>query len=193
MKLSRPVQRGHGIPEPGDVEETADAILAHLDSAYNLARWLVGRDGDAQDVVQEAYLRALRSIATYRGGGTRGWILAIVRNTCFDWLRKAKALGGEEADADQQDMAAACDDAEPSHILQRAEDVREVRRAVDALPPEFRQVVVLREMEGLSYKEIAAATGVPIGTVMSRLARARRRLARLLSGEGELIAREADK
>jgi RNA polymerase sigma-70 factor (ECF subfamily) len=192
LNLSRPAPRGHGEPEPGDVAKTADAILAHLDSAYNLARWLVRRDGDAQDVVQEAYLRALRSIATYRGGGTRGWILAIVRNTCFDWLRKARALETEEADADQRDLAAACDDAEPSHILQRAEDARAVRRAVEALPPEFRQVVVLREMEGLSYKEIAAVAGVPIGTVMSRLARARRRLARVLSGERELIAGEAD-
>jgi RNA polymerase sigma-70 factor (ECF subfamily) len=192
LNPSPPVRAGHGDADRGDVAKTADEILAHLDSAYNLARWLVGRDGDAQDVVQEAYLRALRSIATYRGGGTRGWILAIVRNTCFDWLRKARTLETEEADADQQEMAAACDEAEPSHLLQRAEDVREVRRAVEALPLEFRQVVVLREMEGLSYKEIAAATGVPIGTVMSRLARARRRLARLLSGEGELVAGEAD-
>ena len=184
MNPNRPVQRGHGDAETGEVAKTADEILAHLDSAYNLARWLVGRDADAQDVVQEAYLRALRSIATYRGGGTRGWILAIVRNTCFDWLRKGKASQTDDAGAEEQEMAAADDEADPSYILQRAEDIGEVRRAVEGLPAEFRQVVVLREMEGLSYKEIAAVTAVPIGTVMSRLSRARRQLQGFLIAHG---------
>jgi RNA polymerase sigma-70 factor (ECF subfamily) len=192
LEVGRPAPRGHDDTQSGDARKTADEILAHLDSAYNLARWIVGRDGDAQDVVQEAYLRALRSTATYRGGGTRGWILAIVRNTCFDWLRKARAGPATDADADEQHLAADDGEFDPSRILQRAEDVREVRRAVEALPAEFRQAVVLREMEGLSYKEIAAVTGVPVGTVMSRLARARRRLAEVLSHEGQLSAREAD-
>jgi RNA polymerase sigma-70 factor, ECF subfamily len=156
-----------------------DAVFAHLDAAYNLARWLTGNDHDAADVVQEASLRALKSINTFRGVGARAWLLAIVRNACFDCLRKTKS---HRADPMDDDLPIAADSlsTDPDLILQRSENVELVRTAIDALPPGIREAIVLREMEGLSYKEIAGITGVPIGTVMSRLARGRRHLQELL-------------
>jgi RNA polymerase sigma-70 factor (ECF subfamily) len=191
LDSGRPVDRGDNRAHSDDVRSVASDILAHLDAAYNLARWLVGGEHDAQDIVQEAYLRALRSVATFRGGDTRAWILAIVRNACFDWLRRDKSCLFDEM-ADDRAIAATGEEADPSQILERAEDVGRIQQAIAQLPAESRQMIVLREMEGLSYKEIAAVTGVPIGTVMSRLARARRRLAQLLSHEGKEFAEEAE-
>jgi len=188
--LGRP-ERRDGYTQSENLRGAASDMLAHLDAAYNLARWLVGREQDAQDIVQEAYLRALRSVETFRGGDMRSWILAIVRNASFDWLRRDKSRRLDEMD-DQSASAASDEEADPSRILERAEDVARIRKAIGQLPAESRQMIVLREMEGLSYKEIADVSGVPIGTVMSRLARARRRLAELLSGEGGASAEEAE-
>jgi RNA polymerase sigma-70 factor (ECF subfamily) len=182
LDAHRPMIGRDGLSVSSDVQNVASGVLAHLDAAYNLASWLVGSEHDAQDIVQEAYLRAMRSVATFRGGDQRSWILTIVRNACFDWLRRDKASPFDELD-DQASLDVSGPEADPSQILQRAEDVQRVRAAIAQLPPAIREAVVLRELEGLSYKEIAAVTGVPMGTVMSRLARARGRLAQLLSND----------
>jgi RNA polymerase sigma-70 factor, ECF subfamily len=161
-----------------DFERT---FLPHLDSAYNLARWLMNNDQDAQDVVQEAYLRALRFSAGYRGGDPRAWLLAIVRNTAFSFIQRNKKSDSiAEFDEDLHGADCAGDTVEAAVIRQA--DGESIRAALNALPDEFREVILMREIEGLSYKEIADATDLPIGTVMSRLARARKRLHRALSG-----------
>ena len=160
----------------------ADALLAHLDAAHNLAHWLTGNDHDAQEIAQEAYLRAIRSMGSFRGGDQRSWLLSIVRNLCFDQLRRNKVVRMNELPKDSE-FAGTDNCGDPAAILQRSEDIELVRSAIGSLEPEFREVIVLREMEGMSYKEIADLTGVPMGTVMSRLARARRNLARTLSQE----------
>jgi RNA polymerase sigma-70 factor (ECF subfamily) len=158
------------------------AALPHLDAAYNLARWLTRDDGHAEDVVQTACLRALRFFDGFAGGNARGWLLTIVRNTFYSWL-------GEHR---EQEQAAVFDEeihtgdragADPEAELLRHADAELLRQAIAALPVGFREVIVLREIEGLPYKEIAAVAGIPIGTVMSRLARARRHL------QDDLIAR----
>jgi RNA polymerase sigma-70 factor, ECF subfamily len=156
-------------------ERFEQVVLPHLDAAYNLARWLVRSPADADDVVQEAYLRALRFFDGFRGGDSRAWILKIVRNTCYSWARK-NAPGGteEEFDETMHSKEEQREDAE-AKLVARAESDR-VRKALQALPDAFREVLVLREIEGLSYKEIADVTGVPMGTVMSSLSRARQRL-----------------
>jgi RNA polymerase sigma factor (sigma-70 family) len=151
------------------------ALLPYLGAAYNLARWLVRDDHDAADVVQEAYLRALNSFAGFHGTDGRAWLLAIVRNTCYTWLQRERAHGPATA-FDEAMHGVTADSLSPEAVVLREEDRQSVRQAVEALPVELREVVVLREFEGLSYKEIAAVANVPIGTVMSRLARARERL-----------------
>ena len=156
------------------------AMLPHLDAAYNLARWLTRDEHDAADVVQEAMVRALRGFDGYHGGDARCWLLSVVRNTCYTWLRKNRAdapqpLPDEEADEIESAVA------EPSAVVIRAADTERLRRSIDDLPAEFREVFVLRELEGLSYKQISRVAGLPVGTVMSRLSRARRRLQDLLS------------
>jgi RNA polymerase sigma-70 factor (ECF subfamily) len=156
------------------------AIAPHLDAAYNLARWLTGKDHDAEDVVQEAYLRAFQFLDGFRGGDGRAWLLAIVRNTCYTWLERNRA--GPAMAAFEEDRHSSPDDAlDPEKLLLRKEDRRLLREALEELPVEFREVLVLRELEGFSYKEIAGIANVPIGTVMSRLARARDRLQQLLA------------
>jgi RNA polymerase sigma factor (sigma-70 family) len=163
------------------------ALLPHLDAAYNLARWLT-RDGhDAEDLVQAACLRALRFFGGRHMTNDRAWLLAIVRNTCYTWLER-KSARGETATFDEEIHGAGPGDDDPGAHLIREDRKRSVRRAVEELPPELREVVVLRELEGLSYKEIAAIADVPQGTVMSRLARARERLRQTL---GELEDRES--
>jgi len=161
-----------------DADERArfeQALLPHLGAAYNLARWLTGNDHDAQDVVQEAYARAMKFFAGFHGGDGRPWLLTIIRNTWTSALRRQGArittlpfdesLHGGNGDA-----------MNPEQLALRQEDRQTVREAVAALPLELREVIVLRELEDLSYKEIAAIAGIPLGTVMSRLARARERL-----------------
>jgi len=153
----------------------------HLDSAYNLARWLAGNDPDAEDVAQEACLRALTFFDGFHGEDGPAWLLAIVRHTCYDWLRKNRNLrllgSAEELDS----VVDSAHDPEAEQL--RNTDRRMVRESLEALPPEYREVLVLREIEGMSYKQIAQVAGVPIGTVMSRLARGRKRL------ELELVGR----
>src|SRR3954447_19592324 len=164
------------------VERFERALLPHLDAAYNLARWLTGDPTDAEDLVQEAYLRALRGFGAFHGGDPRCWVLTIVRNTCYTWLRRNR---GPDAPASlDDDEADAIESAEPppdAALLRHAEGAM-VREAIEQLPAEFREAIVLRELEGLSYKEIAGVTRLPLGTVMSRLARARQRLQQALAG-----------
>jgi RNA polymerase sigma-70 factor (ECF subfamily) len=155
-----------------------DELLRHLDAAYNLARWLSRNEHDAQDIVQESFLRAVRFGDQCRAGNARSWLLQIVRNTCHTWLGRNRA---NVAPLEALDEAVASDSTSPDLTLQRRQDVGAVRRAIALLPEEFREVVVLREIEGLAYKEIAAVIEVPVGTVMSRLSRARERLKGLLA------------
>jgi RNA polymerase sigma-70 factor (ECF subfamily) len=158
-----------------------EAVMPHTDAAYNLARWLTRNDADAQDVVQEAYLRALRFFDGFRGTDARAWLLTIVRNTCYTWLRRR---GSPELSCDFAEIVLARESGGPNpetEQLMKAQ-AQLVNDAIEKLPIEFREVVVLRELEELSYKEISVVLGVPIGTVMSRLARARKRLALLLQG-----------
>ena len=158
-----------------------ERILPHLDAAYNLSRWLAGNDHDAQDVAQEASLRAFKFFGTFRGENARAWLLTIVRNTFYNWLQRKQPLETGNFDDEALSIEDAAANAE---ILQsRLSDAEAVRRAIAALPVEFREIVILREMEGFSYKEIADLSDVPIGTVMSRLARARKQLQKELSGE----------
>jgi RNA polymerase sigma-70 factor (ECF subfamily) len=157
-------------------------VLPHLDAAYNLARWLTSNDHDAQDVTQEASLRAFKYFESFHGENARAWLLTIVRNTFYNWLKKNRPP--EIAGAlDNEALAVENISANADNTNLWLMDAEAVRRAIAELPVEFREVIVLREMEGLSYKEIAALSNVPIGTVMSRLARAREQLQQRLAGE----------
>lgn len=156
-----------------------ETVLPHLDAAYNLARWLTHNEKDAEDVVQEACLRAIRHFSSFKGGDARPWLLAIVRNTFYTWIKhnrlpKAETIFDDEKHPEPQDN----DD--PETLLLRETDKQEVRSALLRLPAEFREVIILREFEELSYKQIADVVQIPCGTVMSRLARARKRLAQIL-------------
>jgi RNA polymerase sigma-70 factor (ECF subfamily) len=155
-------------------------ILPHLDAAYNLARWLIGNERDAEDVTQEACLRAFKFFDGFRGGDARAWLLTIVRRSAWTWLRSNRRH--EEAVEFDEELHGGIDvSASPEVSLIRAGDVDAVRQAIATLPAVFREVLVLRELEDCSYKEIADIAGVPIGTVMSRLTRARRQLQAALS------------
>jgi RNA polymerase sigma factor (sigma-70 family) len=156
------------------------ALLPHLGAAYNLARWLTGNDHDAEDAVQETYLRAMKFFGGFHGTDGRGWLLTIVRNTCYTLLQR-KTAHGTPAVYDEAVHGVTAGDSGPSQMLERQETRQSTRQAVEALPVELREVVVLRELQGLSYKEIATVADIPIGTVMSRLARARERLQQTLS------------
>ena len=158
-----------------------EMALPHLGAAYNLARWLVHNDHDAEDMVQEAYFRAFKFFGGYYGGDFRSWLLTIVRNTCYTWLQQNRRLRQVEPIDDYNLDELGLDFADPEMLLLQNLDMQIVRRALQELPVEFREVVVLREMEGLSYKEIATVVDLPLGTVMSRLARGRKRLHSLLS------------
>jgi RNA polymerase sigma-70 factor, ECF subfamily len=150
-------------------------VLPHLDAGLNLARWLTHNDQDAQDVVQEAVLRAIRFIEGYRGENARAWLLQIVRNTCFSWLkenRPAELVMLDDADAVLHEIAAPAAD-EPPAMAMRSADRLQINQAIAALPVVYREVLVLRELDDFSYKDIARIADIPIGTVMSRLARAR--------------------
>ncbi len=150
-------------------------MLLHLDAAYNLARWLLRNDHDAEDAVQEACVRAWRAFDRFRGGDGRAWLLTIVRNVCYTHLRQMRREPAWEAYDD------AAHGPEENSAEEKALEWREtkgelLRQALERLPAEFREVIVLHELEGLAYREIAAVVEIPLGTVMSRLARARRRL-----------------
>ena len=168
------------MPERNKLSLFEETILPHLDAAYNLARWIMNNDQDAEDMVQESYLRAYKYFAGYQGGNSRSWLLTIVRNTCYTWLRqnRAQAL---TIDLDDEIYSSESDLLNPEMLLQHNASHQMVRRALAKLPPEFRELIILREIEGMSYKQIANIAGIPIGTVMSRLARSRQRLKECLS------------
>jgi RNA polymerase sigma-70 factor (ECF subfamily) len=156
------------------------AVLPHLDAAYNLARWLTRNDADAEDVVQEAYLRAFRFFGGFHGEDGRAWLLGIVRNTSYTWMQRNRspelnmALDDETHEAESHDL-------DPEALLLQKADAQMLRQAVEELPVEFREVLVLRELDEMSYKQIAIVADLPLGTVMSRLARARKRLQQILA------------
>jgi RNA polymerase sigma-70 factor (ECF subfamily) len=148
------------------------AFLPHMAAAYNLARWLLRDEHEAEDVVQEAFMRALRSLASFRGAEGRPWLLAIVRNKCYDRLR-GRQLRGPTTTFDEKRYEITDNALSPEALFVQNEERKSVNEALEALPEEFKEVIVLRELEGLSYKEIAAVVSISIGTVMSRLSRGR--------------------
>ena len=150
-------------------------MLPHLDAAHNLAKWLLRNEQDAQDVVQEAYLRAFKSFAGFHGSNGRAWLLTIVRNTSYTLLKKNRAVDLTTT-FDEEIHAAGYESVSPATILEHSEDAELIREAMEGLPSEFREILTLRYQEGLSYKEIADIAQIPPGTVMSRLARARAKL-----------------
>jgi len=149
--------------------------MPHLDAAYNLARWLTHNDHDAQDVVQEASVRAMRYVQSFRGDSARAWLLQIVRHTCYSWLKENRPVEKavlDDFDDTWQDIAAPSAD-EPPAIAMRKADRQQINEAIASLPTPYREVLVLRELEDLSYSDIARIAEIPVGTVMSRLSRAR--------------------
>jgi RNA polymerase sigma-70 factor, ECF subfamily len=159
--------------EPEDRMRFEQLVLPHVDAAFNLARWLLRGRADAEDVAQEALLRACRFIRGFHGGDARAWLLQIVRNTCYTWLEKNRPMElSMEFDEEIHLQASAT----PETLAISGDDRERLILALETLPPRFREVLVLRELEGCSYKEIAAITSLPIGTVMSSLSRARRQL-----------------
>jgi len=167
------------LPEHDQRVRFEQAVLPHLDAAFNLARWLTGNDHDAEDLVQEAYLRAYRFFDRFHGSEGRPWLLRVVRNTCYTWLQQHRPRGAASFDEEVHSGTDASPD--PEKLLMQKSTRQMLRDALEELPSEFREVIVLRELEGYSYKEIAAVVGAPVGTVMSRLARARGRLQQCLA------------
>jgi RNA polymerase sigma factor (sigma-70 family) len=172
-------ERAPSLDEPSKAKRFEQLFVAHLDSAYDLARWLTRDERNAEDVVQEACLRAFKFLDGFHGENARVWLLAIVRNTFYSWLRKnqSQALNVPLDEDGADGVALEFDGGNPvDELLQQKDARRLINGALEQLPAEFREVIVLRELEDLSYKEIAAVADIPIGTVMSRLARARKLL-----------------
>ena len=173
-RMSEPAQKGSGLSDR--IRRFETATLSHLNAAYNLARWLLRNDQNAQDAVQEAYLRGLKFFDGFHGGDARPWLLGIVRNVCFSSL-KDQGRAGEFVEFDEawdsEHEASNPIGNGPELALMQKQDRQRIDRAIDNLPPVYREVVVLRELEDLSYEEIAEVTALPLGTVMSRLSRAR--------------------
>ena len=176
------------MPEKAELAQFEQAVLPHLGAAYNLARWLTGNDHDAEDVVQESYLRALRFFPGFRGGNSRPWLLTIVRNTCYTWLRRNR-MDDVTTELDEDVHGVDYTTSNPEAVLLAAARSDMVTRALEELPVALREIVILRELEGMSYQEIADVAAVPIGTVMSRLSRARTRLQKLLAAANPTGAR----
>jgi len=177
------VLKKHGEQEAAQEHELAsfeETMLPHMDAAHNLAKWLLRNEQDAQDVVQEAYLRAFKSFGGFHGSNGRAWLLTIVRNTSYTLLKKNRAVDLTTT-FDEEIHAFGHDSASPATILEHAEDAELIRGVMDKLPTEFREILTLRHQEGLSYKEIADIVKIPTGTVMSRLARARAKLKEYLA------------
>jgi RNA polymerase sigma-70 factor (ECF subfamily) len=166
-------ERDHAPRE--DLLSFEAVMLPHLDAAHNLAKWLLRNEEDAQDVVQEAYLRAFKSFGGFRGSNGRAWLLTIVRNTAYTLLKKNRVVD-LTTPFDEEIHVSGHESVSPATILEHSEDAELIREAMDELPAEFREILVLRHQEGLSYKEIADIAQIPPGTVMSRLARARAKL-----------------
>ncbi len=187
--MGRPPQAAPdpAAPETVDVERFRRLVLPHLDGAYSFARYLCRDSSVAEDVVQEAFLRAYRGFGGLRGEDARAWLFAIVRNCVFSWSQSNRARSALFVDApDEPESAPQGSEAPdtPETALIRSAEIHTVRGAIEALPEPFRETLVLRELEELSYRDVAAVTGAPIGTVMSRLARARRMLAASLGAGG---------
>ena len=161
--------------EENNLPSFEQTVLPHLDAAYNLARWLTHDDQDAKDAVQEACLRTFRFYPTFRGGDARAWFMKIVRNACYTWLSANRPLQ-EAAEFDEKLIPPDPGVPNPEEVLLQDDGGTLVRKALEKLPPNFREVLILRELEGMSYKEIAHITGIPAGTVMSSLSRGRDRL-----------------
>jgi len=169
------------LHHPSQRAQFERTVLPHLDAAYNLARWLLRNDADADDVTQEACVRAYRFFDSFHGGNAKTWLLTIVRHACYSWLKQHRAEKSTMAFDEQQHSASNGDladgntpfSASPEALFLQAADRRLLHQCLETLPLEFREALVLRELEGLSYKEISAVMDVPIGTVMSRLARGR--------------------
>jgi RNA polymerase sigma factor (sigma-70 family) len=157
-----------------------EVIFPHMDAAYNLARWLTRDEHDAEDLVQEAYLRAFKFFSDFRGGDSRAWLLTIVRNTCYSWLDRNRTRD-VTTPFDEEIHTTEGDSWDPSALVLKSGNIEMLNTSLEQLSVEFREVVVLRDLEGFSYKEIAEITNIPVGTVMSRLARARERLKNILS------------
>jgi RNA polymerase sigma-70 factor (ECF subfamily) len=175
-------ERQEAAHSPEALASFEAVMLPHLDAAHSLARWLVRNQEDAQDVVQEAYMRAFRSFGGFRGGNGRAWLLTIVRNTSYTLLKKKGAVDTSTS-FDDEIHSSGYESVSPVAVLERSEDAGLIEAAMDELPAEFREILVLRHQEGLSYKEIAEMAQIPQGTVMSRLARARARLKECLAGQ----------
>jgi RNA polymerase sigma-70 factor (ECF subfamily) len=162
------------LRDAGTRQRFEQQVLVHLDAAYNLARWITRDAAGADDSVQDACLRALRFFDTQHGVSVKAWFMAIVRNVCLDWIAAQRRLEGHEPYDEEDGVAHSLPTAEsPEAALTRASEARWVRQCIASLPREYREVIVLRELEELSYKEIGAIVDVPVGTVMSRLARGR--------------------
>ena len=165
-------------------------VLPHLNAAFNLSRWLLRGRADAEDVTQEAMLRAFRFFRGFHGGDARAWLLQIVRNACYSWLEKNRPVDlTTEFDEELHGESSIS----PETLAIAGDNRERLTRALEALPPRFREVLILRELEGCSYKEIAAITSIPIGTVMSGLARARERLQRVLTQSHAVKEKEANR
>lgn len=173
-----------GMHGPDRTHRFEAAVLPHLNAAYNLARWLLRDEQSAQDVVQEAYLRAFKFFDGFRGGDARPWLLGIVRNACFTWLGQS---GRNHVEFDEERDSEAPEQASnnPQQLLERKLERAQVNAAIATLSPLFREVLILRELEELSYEEIAQVIDIPVGTVMSRLSRARAMLRAALTPTGK--------
>lgn len=156
------------------------AVLSHLGAAFRLARWLIRNDHDAEDVVQEAYLRAYKSFGLFRTEDGRAWLLAVVRNTCYTWLKRHRSRGPTTS-FDEQVHGTGSVVMNPERLFFQKANGEMLRAALEELPVAYREVLILRELEGCSYKEIAAIADIPLGTVMSRLTRGRERLQQVLA------------
>jgi RNA polymerase sigma factor (sigma-70 family) len=156
------------------------AVLPHLDAAYNFARWLTRNEQDAEDIVQEAYLRAFRFFPSFQGGDARAWLMKIVRNTCYTWLHANRRLRNAE-EFDENFFPADPRSPNPEQVALQNDRSTLLRNALEELSPSFRELLILRELEGMTYREIADITGMPAGTVMSSLSRARRGLRQILA------------
>jgi RNA polymerase sigma-70 factor (ECF subfamily) len=168
------------MPEHSNLPNFEQDVLPHLDAAYNLARWLIRNDQNAQDAVQEAYLRAFRFFSGFHGGDARAWLMKIVRNTCYTWLRANRPLR-DVAEFDENSSLPDLHAPNPEELSLQNDSGNLLHQALENLPASLREVLVLREIEGMSYREIADITGVPLGTVMSSLSRARGRLRQALT------------
>jgi RNA polymerase sigma-70 factor, ECF subfamily len=181
LLMSTPAQekKGSDVLDSQDQVRFETLVLPHLDAAFNLARWLLRSGADAEDVAQEAMLRSYRFFHGFHGGDVRAWLLQIVRNTCYSWMEKNRRVKDETEFNEELHGSASTT---PEALAIEGSNRERLTRALESLAPRYREVIVLRELEGCSYKEIATITSIPIGTVMSTLSRARRQLQVALGG-----------